>query len=197
MRNNSFWNSNISLLDKLFFKLRILKLRKFNFNNKKIVDFWSWFDATFMRYMKSKYKDSDLTAFDIKLNKKSLEDFNINCIEWDLNSNFRFDDKLDIAICTAVLEHISEPILFLNKIYDNLNQWWCLVLTVPSKWAKPVLEFLAYDLKVINKYEIEDHKEYYDKQKLVKYLKQAWFNENNILHEYFELYMNNFVIVTK
>ncbi|MBP6256774.1 hypothetical protein KA405_03490 [Patescibacteria group bacterium] len=46
-------------------------------------------------------------------------------------------------------------------------------MTTPSVWSQPVLELLAYRLHVISEEEIRDHKEYFDKQKLIKYTTQA------------------------
>jgi hypothetical protein len=46
-------------------------------------------------------------------------------------------------------------------------------MTIPSVYSKPVLEFLAYKLKIISKDEILDHKQYYDKSKLLSKLQGA------------------------
>jgi hypothetical protein len=68
---------------------------------------------------------------------------------------------------------------------------------VPSVWSKPLLEFFAYKLHIIDKVEIEDHKKYYKKDSLIESLELAGFSKKNIKHQYFELYMNNFVLAQK
>jgi len=121
----------------------------------------------------------------------------IDTFEVDINKEFILPEKVDVIICTAVLEHLNEPINFLENAYKNLKEWWSLVLTVPSIRSKPVLEFLAFKLKVINALEIRDHKKYYTKKILMKDVEKAWFKRSNIHHHYFELYMNNFVLAKK
>lgn len=70
-------------------------------------------------------------------------------------------------------------------------------MTVPSVWSKPVLEFLAYRLRVIAEDEIRDHKTYYDRAKLVSALVRAGFDLKKIRHSYFQLGMNNFLTAEK
>lgn len=66
----------------------------------------------------------------------------------------------------AVLEHIEYEESILQEIYRILKPSGKLVLTVPSIWAKPVLEFLAYRLKIVDEHEIRDHKRYYSRKSL-------------------------------
>ena len=197
MRSRSFWTSSLSFLDRVLFSLRIKKLKWVDFLNKKIVDFWSWFNADFLQFIASQNKWAELFAYDMKLNKEMLEKIDIKTIEWNLNEPINIDFWIDIASSTAVLEHLENPELFLSEVYSKLNNGWILILTVPSVWSKPVLEFLAYKLKIIDRFEIEDHKRYYDKKSLFEVLTKAWFKREDIKHEYFEIYMNNFVIAIK
>lgn len=197
MRNNSFWTTELSLIDRLFFLLRKFQLRKIDFNNKIVVDFGSWYNANFLQYLRGITKDNRLVAYDLKLNKDLLKNNWIDTIEWDLNNNITIKEKIDVAICTAVLEHLEKPDIFLKNIYSILDKDWIIILTVPSIWAKPVLEFLAYRLHLINEYEIRDHKDYYNKAKLEQIFIDAWFQKLNIKHSYFELFMNNLIIAKK
>lgn len=69
-------------------------------------------------------------------------------------------------------------------------------MTVPSVWAQPVLEFLAYRLKIVSEAEIRDHKRYYNRAKLHRVLvDEGGFKNFN--HRYFQLWMNNFCTVNK
>lgn len=197
-RKNSFWAKKISLLDKLIYKLRVHNIRKFvNFNNKIILDLWCWYNANLLNYIKNNFSPKKLIAFDIKLNTKLLEKNEITTFEWNLDENFNLPEKPDLIICTAVLEHLNDPIKFLKQIYKNLSPNWYLILTVPSIRSKPVLEFLALKLNLIDKEEILDHKEYYTRKKLIEYLTKAWFSKESIKHKYFEIYMNNFISAWK
>lgn len=195
-RESSFWEWKLSLLDKIIYYFRVRQIKKkLNFDNKTIVDAGSGKNAILLQYIKKKYNPKKLIAFDISLNKNLLDRIWINHIEGNLEWNFSFNEEVDIILCTAVLEHLSNPESFLKNAFKNLKKWWCLVLTVPSIRSKPVLELLAYKLQIINKEEILDHKQYYDKKLLIKYLNNAGFE--TIKHHYFELYMNNFILAKK
>ena len=197
-RKESFWKNKLSIIDKIIYYFRVKKIeRKYDFTNKSIIDFWCWYNAKFLSYINEKYTTKKLIAFDLLLNKKHLESIWVKCYEWDLNNEFTIKEDIDITIGTAILEHLSNPICFLKSCYKILPEWWYLLLTVPSVRSKPILEFMAYKLKIIDKREIEDHKKYYKKESLVNELLQAWFKKENIKHSYFEFFMNNFVLVKK
>lgn len=197
-RKESFGIDKFSLLDKIIYGLRVHKLKKYCvFDNKTIVDAGCWYNAVFLNYIKNNFTTKKLIAFDVKLNTVLLKEKWILPFESDLNKNFTLPENPDLILCTAVLEHLNEPVSFLEKVYKNLKEWWYLVMTVPSVRSKPILEFLAFKLKLINAVEILDHKQYYTKSKLIQYLEKAWFEKQNINHHYFELYMNNFIIVKK
>lgn len=70
-------------------------------------------------------------------------------------------------------------------------------MTVPSVWSQPVLEFLAYRLRVIAEDEIRDHKTYYDRTKLLSALARAGFDPKKAKHAYFQFGMNNFLAAEK
>jgi len=106
------------------------------------------------------------------------------------------DDSFDVVTMLAVLEHIEQEKPILQEIHRVLRDNGKLVVTVPSVWSQPVLEFLSYKLKIISEAEIRDHKRYYDRQKLRKVL----VNESNFKefkHQYFQCWMNNFCTVIK
>ena len=75
----------------------------------------------------------------------------------------------------AVLEHLEHPTPILREIRRVLTPSGKLVLTVPSKAAKPILEFLAFRLGIISRAEIADHKTYYDRRSLTRLLDQTGF----------------------
>ena len=53
------------------------------------------------------------------------------------------NESFDIVTMLAVLEHLSYPEDILKEINRILRKDGRLVLTVPSKIAKPILEFMA------------------------------------------------------
>jgi 2-polyprenyl-3-methyl-5-hydroxy-6-metoxy-1,4-benzoquinol methylase len=105
------------------------------------------------------------------------------------------DDSFDVVTMLAVLEHLSNPLGIVKEIGRVLKRKGRLVLTVPSKLSKPVLEFLSYKLKIVNEDEIRDHKKYYDYRELQNLIAQT--NLTIEQHKYFQVGMNNFCIILK
>lgn len=102
------------------------------------------------------------------------------------------DASFDIVTMLAVLEHLEQPMAVLTEIHRVLNPDGLLILTAPSKAAKPVLEFLSFYLGLISRSEIADHKAYYDRSSLGTLLHSSGFMM--ITHKYFQLGMNNFCV---
>ncbi len=105
------------------------------------------------------------------------------------------DKKFDIVTLLAVLEHMDHPLEIVKEIHRILKPGGILLGTVPSKAAKPVLEFLSYRLNIVNPDEIRDHKEYYTKTSLEILFTQASFI--TFEHKYFQFGMNNFFVAKK
>jgi ubiquinone/menaquinone biosynthesis C-methylase UbiE len=106
------------------------------------------------------------------------------------------DNSMDVVTMLAVLEHIEAEEAVLQEIYRVLKPTGKLVLTVPSIWAQPVLEFLSYKLKIVDEAEIRDHKRYYDRRRLHRVLvSKTGFGD--FKHQYFQCFMNNFCTVAK
>ena len=106
------------------------------------------------------------------------------------------NESFEIITMLAVLEHLNYPLAMLQEIARVLKPNGILLLTVPSHLAKPVLEFLAFRLKIVSEAEIADHKRYYNKRDLRELV--ASVPELTLTkHTYFQLGMNNFCIIHK
>ena len=117
----------------------------------------------------------------------------ISTISAEISKKLPFEDsRFDVVTLLAVLEHFFYPEDILQEINRVLKPGGVLVGTVPSKIARPVLEFLSYRLHIINPDEISDHKFYYDKNSLTSLLHRTGFIK--ITHKYFQLGMNNFFL---
>ena len=121
----------------------------------------------------------------------AIESEKLATLRADLESALPFEPhSFDVVAMLAVLEHLSDPLRALVEIRRVLRPQGTLILTVPSHAAKPVLEFLAYRLKLVNPAEIADHKRYYGRRDLRELSSQAGFRM--CAHRYFQLGFNNF-----
>ena len=120
----------------------------------------------------------------------------IKTYQGTLNSELPFkNESFDVVTMLAVLEHLAKPVEIANEIWRVLAPGGRLVITVPSRAARPVLEFLAYKLKIVSEDEIRDHKTYYNYHDLVVLFGQTQLTVER--HHYFQLGMNNFCLLRK
>ncbi len=114
-----------------------------------------------------------------------------------LERNLPFPDaSFDVVTMLAVLEHLEYPVDILSEISRVLKPGGGLIATVPSRLAKPVLEFLSYRLGLVSSSEIKDHKAYYDREDLHALI--AEIPDLSIRkHYYFQWKFNNFLFVGK
>ena len=134
-------------------------------------------------------------GIDENITSKSFQ--NIKIINKNVENGIPFlNNEIDVVTILAVLEHLNNPVFILREIERVLKPRGILLLTVPSSWSKPVLEFLAYKLSIIDPVQIKDHKTYYNYKKLSDIFSKV---EGLFIkkHKYFQLFMNNFVLAQK
>lgn len=108
------------------------------------------------------------------------------------------DKKFDVMVLLAVLEHLPYPQSvegMLKSIFERLNDGGVFIMTTPDKRSQWLLEFLAYKLRIINEEEIRDHKHYFDKKELIKFMREAGFK--SVKHKHFQFGLNNLVVCKK
>jgi SAM-dependent methyltransferase len=134
-------------------------------------------------------------GLDFKVDPQHWHNLTIQQLVLDTQLPFA-DNSLDCVTMLAVLEHIEQEQAIAQEIHRVLKPGGELILTVPSIWAKPVLEFLAFQLKWVNPLEILDHKRYYTRPHLQQLLVEK-VGFTTFTHRYFQLFMNNFCRVQK
>jgi ubiquinone/menaquinone biosynthesis C-methylase UbiE len=185
--------SNEPFLEPLLRRMRLQRVKPHIPHNSVVLDVGCGRSATFLRTIFPYIKQG--IGVDFKVENTQLS--NIQTIQIILDDRLPFEDSsFDVVTMLAVLEHIENERQILKEIYRVLVPGGKLVITVPSIWSQPVLEFLAYKLKIVSEAEIRDHKRYYNRQKLKRALVEVTgFQEFN--HQYFQFWMNNFCTVVK
>lgn len=106
------------------------------------------------------------------------------------------DNTADYVVAFAFFEHIDHPKEILAECYRILKPGGKIILTTPTFAAKSVLEFLSYKLGLISRREIEEHKQYFDEYTLRK-IAPSKVRRSQISHQYFEMWMNNLLVIQK
>lgn len=181
-------------LEKLLAWLRYKKVIKHIPKNSIVCDIGCGANARFLKCLNS------LIKYGIGFDKKA-EDFKNERLEIQ---KLEIGDKIplntesaDVVTMLAVLEHIKNPQKVLNESFRILRKGGKLILTTPTPLARPVLNFLAFKLNLINQRQIKEHQNYFYPGQIKKMLVLAGFEEKNIKLNYFEFGFNNLAIATK
>ncbi|MDO8512145.1 MAG: methyltransferase domain-containing protein [bacterium] len=192
MRAGSHCQGKEAFLERPLRYCRFNKIKKHINKNSNVLDLGCGYNGDFLKYI-----ETDLgagTGVDISVNASNSP--KIRLVRGNLEDQLCFAENVfDVVVSLANLEHLSNPEKMLKEIKRVLKPGGILLLTTPSKRAKPVLEFLSFGLGIISKQEIADHKHYFDEKSLRKYINDAGFSYCQ--HKYFQLFMNNFVIAHK
>ncbi|WKZ25991.1 MAG: class I SAM-dependent methyltransferase [bacterium] len=192
-RKRSWGEENKSTLDTIIEYLRFNKINKYIPQNCVLLDLGCGYNGTLLKKYRNSIKKG--VGIDLSVNDK---DTDIKLIEGRIDKKIKLrSNEFDIITSLAVIEHVESPKTMLKEAYRLLKKDGILLITTPSKYNKPILEFLAFRINVISKDEIKDHKRYYDKFSLEKELALAGFSKNKIKVEYFQLGLNIFAIAKK
>ena len=188
-----FLNS-YNILDKIISFIRNYELLKDKrLNGKSIIDFGcgSDFEAISKRYTEtSKAVLIDLYGDDFTKNKIKFINYNNNLNKIDIELK---NEKFDIIILAAVIEHLDNPEVIIKYLKKFLNENGYFLLTAPSIYSKPILEFMAFKLNIINADLVKEHKRYYNKHEYIDLAKKT---ESNLINfKYFLLGMNTIAIL--
>ena len=188
-----FLNS-YNILDKLISFIRNYELLKNKrIIGKKIIDFGcgSNFQNITKKYSKaSRAVLIDLYGDDFTKNNIKFINYNNNLNKIDIELK---NEKFDIIILAAVIEHLNNPEVIIKYLKKFLNENGYFLLTAPSIYSKPILEFMAFKLNIINADLVKEHKRYYNKHEYIDLAKKT---ESNLINfKFFLLGMNTIAIL--
>jgi ubiquinone/menaquinone biosynthesis C-methylase UbiE len=182
------------VLEPLLRQMRIRRVLPYirEYTDCRLLDIGCGWDASFLRAA----EPFICSGVGVDFKAPKLRTGKIRTERLTLQGHLPFADaSFDLVTMLAVLEHLEQPKAILQEIYRVLRPGGNLVLTVPSKAAQPVLEFLAFRLGVVSRAEIADHKVYYNRETLTLLLEEVGLEV--ITHRYFQLWMNNFCVANR
>lgn len=177
------------ILEPLLRKMRLAQVLPFlkKYPNCRLLDIGCGWEAKFLKAAE-KYID---TGIGVDLNAPIISNKKIKTISMRLDKKLPFENGVfDFITMLAVMEHLEDDESILNECSRLLRPGGGLLITVPSWYAKPVLEFMSFKLNLINSDEIKDHKRYYDRKELFHLFSKVKGLEI-IRHSYFQCRFNN------
>jgi len=183
-----------SLLDKFLRWWRFKKVVRFIPKGSVVCDVGCGREAYFLK------KISNILEKGIGIDEKidGYTDSKIKTIKTNISEHIPLESgSCDVVTMTAVLEHLSNPEEILKDSYRVLKEDGRLILTTPLPRAKFILEFLAFQLKLIDRGEIEDHKNYFSPKEIKEMLCQSGFDKKRIKISLFEFSLNSLIIAQK
>ena len=198
MRTESFDTLNTGLLDKVVWAMRTAQVRRHLPREAGVTaDLGCGFHAPLLRTLLNHGYATRGIGVDLAPNMALAND-TLSLLQGDLNAPVDIPDHhVDVVFSLAVIEHLERPEVHAREMYRVLKPGGTLLLTTPSPRGKPVLEFLAYGLGVIDRREIDDHKQYFDGARLVETLAHAGFERSRISAHTFQLGLNNMIIARR
>ena len=189
---------------------------------------WIWFDwlVAWFRYFKvNRYVRTGTTIADIGCGREGAFlrshsnrivrgygfDFRIRTHDeanLSLINNRELDGKLpledgsvDDVFLNAVLEHLEDSAGVISEAARILRDGGRIVMTTPTRMARPVLEFLSYRLHLIDEEEIREHRHYFNRTDVMALCRSV--NDNTQAgislerYSFFELGLNSLIILRK
>ena len=186
------WNA----LDRIIAQFRYHQVDKYISNGSDVVDIGCGQEGAFL--MRHKDTIANGWGFDFE-----IEDHKQDNITFINNSKLDKiplkDNSIDIVCMNAILEHLDNPEEILSDALRLLKNNGKLVMTTPTPISKPLLEFMAYKLHIINEVEIMEHKHYYSKRDIEELIKRLNLKYSVRLYEYktFEMRFNSLIVIEK
>jgi SAM-dependent methyltransferase len=182
-------------LDTFIANWRLSKVTRYVSKGDRVLDFGCGYQAYLLRNIKGLISEG--IGIDTDIEGDIIED-NITLLHQNVGSRLPFEDEyFDKIFLLAVYEHIplDSTIPLLLDFKRILKPGGKLIMTIPTPKGKPVLEFMAFKLKVISAVQIEDHVKYYAKEDIEQDAKNAGLDL--IYHEYFQLGWNSLQVLQK
>jgi ubiquinone/menaquinone biosynthesis C-methylase UbiE len=182
-----------TILDRFIAFLRYSKIKRHIMPNTILCDVGCGFNGSFLLSQSDFIKEG--YGFDRKVANDNFGNIHLKEID-NLELGIPLaDESVNIATLMALVEHLNDPGAVLRETYRILKKGGHIVLTTPTPLSKPILEFMAYRLKIISEEEIRDHKHYFSNKELYDLLKAIGFSQVKVKN--FQLGCNQIAIGLK
>lgn len=157
---------DFNALDLFICRWRSGIVRKFIRPGATLMDFGCGHQALFLRAVQQDLKQGIGVDYDAAPARPAP---NLEIQQFRFKDRFEFPDRtFDQITLLAVIEHIPPDLVgpLFAEFRRVLKDDGSILVTTPTPASKPLLEFLAFKLKIISGPEIADHKHYYSRADL-------------------------------
>ncbi len=157
---------DFNALDLFICRWRSKIVRRYIRPGDTVLDFGCGHQALFLRTVEKDLKQGIGVDYDATPGHPTP---NLEIQNFHFKDRFEFpDSSFDQVTILAVLEHIAlnQVDTLFSEFQRILRPGGRVLLTTPTPAAKPLLEFLAFKLKIISAPEIADHRHYYNEADL-------------------------------
>lgn len=187
------FKSTWTRVDDMLRLFRLRKIERFVPKHGVLIDLGCGHEAYMLRYFQPRMKE--LWGYDKDV--APIDEGALHVRSFALSEAIpREDVSADVVTLCAALEHFPDDVAIIREARRVLRPDGVLLVTVPSVYAKPVLEVLAF-LRVISPEEIHDHKRYYTPNIVRKVFRDAGFSEEEIVTRYWQFGFNCFARAVK
>jgi SAM-dependent methyltransferase len=165
-----------------------------SFAGKAIGDFGCGYRAEFVR--PHLFEVGHATLVDVTLADDLKADPHVTAIEGTLPDALAPvpSGSLDVVLCNNVLEHLAEPRVALEHFRRIVKPGGVCYFNVPSWRGKFFLELIAFKLHMTSPIEIDEHKNYFEKEDLWRLLVSAGFKPSEIACHKHKFGLNTFAV---
>ncbi len=179
-------------LEKFLRSLRVKKVLPFIGSGLTVCDVGCGHNFALLRFI----RDFAYKCIGIDKKVESVSYANVEILSMKLDGSLPLpDSSVDVVTMLAALEHFENDKKIIGESLRILRNSGRLLITVPSKRAKWLIDFLAFGLHMLNCEEVKDHERYYTPELLKKILTEQGFKK--IIIKPFQLGFNIFCCATK
>lgn len=186
---------DFNALDLFICRWRSRIVRRFLTPGSTILDFGCGHQALFLRGVRQDIRSGIGLDYDAAPGRPAA---NLEIQNFHFKDRFEFPDRtFDHITILAVLEHIplDQVSVLFREFRRILKADGSVLLTTPTPASKPLLEFLAFRLKIISGPEIADHKHYWNQADITKLAERDGFTCET--YHKFQFGMNSFAVLRR